>query len=90
MYYDDYVKLDTYDHLSEIRLFPNGENARIYCKEVSTSDGSYYIIAAKFLPKKKSQKIDKSIDRMIKPIEKYEYELEGIATANPGSPGEQN
>jgi len=47
-------------------------------------------IAAKFLEKKKSEKIDKSIDQMIKPIEKYEYELKGIAGQDTGAPDEQN
>jgi hypothetical protein len=90
VYYDDYVKLTAYDGLSEMRLFPNGDNTRIYCKEVSTKDGKFYVIAAKFLEKKKSEKIDKSINQMIKPIEKYEYELTGLAGQNSGAPGEQN
>ena len=90
MYYDDYVRLTGYADLSEMRFFPNGENARIYCKEVNTADGKYFVIAAKFLAKKKSQKIDKAIDQLIKPIEKYEYELEGIAGKNSGASGEQN
>ncbi len=90
MYYDDYVKLNGYADLSEMRFFPNGENARIYCKEVNTGNGNYFVIAAKFLAKKKSQKIDKAIDQLIKPIEKYEYELEGIAGQNSGASEEQN
>lgn len=90
IYYDDYEKLSNYDHLSEIRIFPNGQNARIYCKEVSTADGNFYIIAAKLLPKKTSQKIEKTIDQMIKPVEKYEYEFEGIARENKNTPGQQN
>jgi hypothetical protein len=90
IYYDDYVKLIGYDHLAEMRIFPNGLNARIYCKEESSTDGNYYIVAAKLLPKKTSEKIDKAIDQLIKPIQKYEYEFEGIAGQNPSPPSEQN
>lgn len=90
VYYEDYVKLTGYNDLAEMRLFPNGDNARIYCKEISSKDGKFYVIAAKFLEKKKSEKIDKSIDQKIKPIEKYEYELKGIAGQDTGAPDEQN
>ncbi len=73
VYYDDYVRLTQYDHIAEMRIFPNGMNARIYCKEVSLQNGSYCVIAVKLLPKKTSQKINKAIDQIIKPIELYEY-----------------
>jgi hypothetical protein len=77
IYYDDYVRLTQYDHISEMRIFPNGMNARIYCKEISRPDGHFYVVAAKLLLKKTSEKINKTIDQIIKPIELYEYEFEG-------------
>ncbi len=76
IYYDDYVKLKAYKSLSEMRLFPNGANARIYCKEVNTTQGKFYVVVAKFLEKKKSDPLNKKIDNLIKPIEDYEYEFE--------------
>ncbi len=75
IYYENYVALKDYDNITEIRLYPNGLNARIYCKQVSSKDGSFYIIAAKFLYKKKSQNIDKGTVQFIKPIEGYEYDI---------------
>lgn len=75
MYYDDYVRLSGYENISEIRLFPNGINGRIYCKEMRLPNGNFYIIAVKLLPKKTSNKIDKAIIQFIKPIEQYEYEF---------------
>lgn len=73
MYYDDYVKLE--GSISEMRLFPGGKNIRIYCKEIRGDNGSFYVVAAKLLAKKKDQKITKAIKQIIEPIEKYEYEL---------------
>ena len=71
IYYDDYVKIE--DGISEMRIFPNGMNARIYCKEVKSEEGDFFVIAAKLLPKKKSRKINKEIQQLIDPIKKYEY-----------------
>ena len=72
-YYDDYVKIE--NGISEMRIFPNGVNARIYCREVSTINGSHFIIAAKLLVKKKSMKINKQINQFIDPIKDYDYDL---------------
>jgi hypothetical protein len=74
-YYEDYVKLITFNSLTEIRLFPNGMNARIYCKEGYTEEGTLLIIASKFLEKKKANKIAKEIQNRLRIIEKYEYEI---------------
>jgi putative component of toxin-antitoxin plasmid stabilization module len=73
IYYDDYKKVD--DDISEMRIFPNGINARIYCKEIKTLNKCYYIIAAKYLPKKTSRKINKQIKQFIAPIKSYNYEV---------------
>lgn len=73
IYYEGYEKVQSLENISEMRIFPNGKNARIYCKEVSTDNGCFYVIAAKFLPKKKSMKIDKAIIQFIKPLEDYVY-----------------
>jgi len=73
MYYDNYQKLKEYTHLSEMRICPNHINARIYCKEITTKDGGFHVVAAKLLLKKKSRGIDKAIDQFIQPIQQYEY-----------------
>ena len=74
-YYEDYIKLITFNSLTEIRLFPNGMNARIYCKEGHTEEGTLLIIASMFLEKKKSNKITKELQNRLRIIEKYEYEI---------------
>ena len=75
IYYEDYEKIQNYADLSEMRIFPNGLNARIYCKELSTNNGHFYVVAARLLPKKKSRKINKEIHNFIKPIEGYKYDI---------------
>ena len=74
-YYEDYIKLITFNSLTEIRLFPNGMNARIYCKEGYTEEGTLLIIASMFLEKKKSNKITKELQNRLRIIEKYKYEI---------------
>lgn len=74
-YADGYVKLKEYQNISEMRLFPNGQNMRIYCKEISLNDGNFYVIAAKLLCKKKSDSFEKKLDSFVKPLELYEYGL---------------
>jgi hypothetical protein len=74
-YYEDYIKLISFNELNEIRLFPNGMNARIYCKEGYTEEGTLLIIASMFLEKKKSNKITKELQNRLRIIEKYEYEI---------------
>lgn len=75
IYYEGYQKIINYESLSEMRLFPNGLNARIYCKEISTERGHFYVVVIKLLEKKKSQKIDKKITHSLKAIEDYEYKF---------------
>ena len=74
-YYEDYVKLITFNSLTEIRLFPNGMNARIYCKEGYAEEGTLVIIASMFLKKKKANKISKELENRLRIIEKYQYEI---------------
>lgn len=73
IYYKDYVSIE--DDISEMRIFPNGINARIYCKEVSNEEGEFFVITAKYLSSKKSQKIDKAIKQLIEPIKNYDYDI---------------
>ena len=75
LYYEAYQKIPGYKDLSEMRLFPNGLNIRFYCKEFSCSNGQFYVVVAKLLMKKKSEKINKEIQDLLKPIEDYDYEF---------------
>lgn len=82
IYYEEFENLTGYDNVSEFRIFPNGLNARIYCKEVSANNGNFYVVAAKLLAKKKSDPLNKKISSFIKPIESYIYETNQL----PGAP----
>lgn len=78
MYYDDYVRIhnDSGIKVSEMRFFANGDNARVYCREITLNGNLFCIIMARAIPKKKSQKIDRKIEQIIDAIKKYEYEIE--------------
>lgn len=78
MYYADYKSIWQLENkrITEIRLFPNGKNSRIYCSEFSARDGNLYIIMAVFLEKKKDMSISKKIKPQIEKIKNYEYKLE--------------
>lgn len=79
MYYDDYVRLENYSNIkiTEMRFFPNGDNARVYCMEATLNGNQFCIIMAAALPKKKpSGKIDKAIKQFIDAIKNYKYELQ--------------
>jgi hypothetical protein len=62
-------------HVAAMKFFKGGKNTRVYCVEQKTPEGVFYIIAAKFLPKKKVQKNNKVINGFIKTISDYEYEI---------------
>lgn len=77
MYFDNYKKIRSNhrEAITEIRLFPNGDNGRIYCKE-NIMEGTFHcVIMAVLLEKKKNHKINKSIQQIINRIKTYEYEL---------------
>lgn len=74
MYYEDYEQIE--DNVTCMRFFPNGLNARIYCQEITLNGDVFCIIMSKYLPKKKGNKIDKSIQSLIDALKKYEYEIE--------------
>lgn len=76
MYYENYKRIQVLQgmRVSEMRFFPNGDNCRIYCCEVSNLDGNLFIIMAKLLPKKKDQKITKRIMQVLNTLKAYQYE----------------
>ena len=62
-------------HVTAMKFFKGGKNVRVYCSEVKTADGVFFVIAAKFLPKKKVQQNDKKIKEFIKSVADYEYQV---------------
>lgn len=63
------------DDVCAIKMFKNGSNIRIYCKEFSTTDGTFIVILSELLKKKKSQKNNKSINSIIEKVHTREYEI---------------
>jgi hypothetical protein len=77
MYFDNYKRiiLSHNEAITEIRLFPNGDNCRIYYKAITLNSTLHCIVMAVLVEKKKSQKINKVIQQIINRIKTYEYEL---------------
>ncbi len=78
IYFKDYKRIEIISKIkvTEMRFFPNGDNCRIYCRELNIGETYFCIIMVKVLPNKKSEKIGKSIKQTIEAIKNYEYELQ--------------
>ena len=57
-----------------MKFFKGQENARVYCKEVSTTDKTTVIIAAEVLKRKKQTKLTHKEINIIHRVASYEYE----------------
>ena len=77
IYFDDYKRIKNISgiRVSEMRFFPNGDNCRIYCRELNIEAAMFCIIMVKILPKKKTNRMGKSVKQMIEAIKNYEYEI---------------
>lgn len=62
-------------NVSAMKLFKRGDNDRIYCKEVSTEEGTHVVVAAILYEKKKSQKLTSEQKTIIETVGGYEYEI---------------
>lgn len=73
----DKEDIDEYSKdVTAMKFFKGQENARIYCKEMTTSEGTRIVIAAVLHPRKKSQK-NSMVERVIiKRVGGYEYEID--------------
>lgn len=74
-----YDKEDINEHCKDVtamKFFKGQENARIYCKEMTTAKGTHIVIAAILHPSKKSQKNSQVERIIIKRVGGYEYEID--------------
>ncbi len=62
--------------VTAMKFFKGQENDRIYCREQTTEDGTYVIVTAEILLKKKSNKVTKKEIPLIEKVGQYEYEIE--------------
>lgn len=61
--------------VTAMKMFKNGQNIRLYCKEQKGLSGTYYIIVSELLKKKKSQKNGNTEKTLIKKVSNYDYEI---------------
>lgn len=62
--------------VTAMKFFKGQENDRIYCKELSTSQGIHIVITCELHEKKKNQKNKESEINLIKKVAGYEYEID--------------
>ena len=73
-----YDKEDINDQCKDVtamKFFKGQENDRIYCKEMSTKDGHFIVVAAILYEKKRSQKLTKEQRTIIEKVGGYQYEI---------------
>lgn len=63
------------DGVYAIRMFPQGQNIRIYCKEMSGKNGTYYVIVSELLEKKKTQRNGHVENSLIDKVVSYEFKI---------------
>lgn len=61
--------------VTAMKLFKGGQNIRLYCKEQKGINGTFYIIVAELLPKKKDQKVKGKTKTLIQKVGSYEYKI---------------
>jgi len=76
MYYDKYDKEKIDKHTNNVAAikFFDADNTRIYCQEMTTKNGEFYIICGEVI-NKKVQKNNKQIKSIIKKVSSYDYEI---------------
>ncbi len=76
IYYDNYKKEKINERSKNISAmrFLDVDNTRIYCKEISDTSGTLFVICAVVL-NKKVQKNDRKIRAIIEKIVLYEYKI---------------
>lgn len=75
---DVYDKEDINEKCKDVtamKFFKNGDNDRLYCKEIVRDDKILFIIASELYEKKKTRKNDNRIKSIINKVGGYEYEI---------------
>jgi len=62
--------------VTAMKFFKGQENARIYCKELTTEDKVFVVITSELLERKKSTKLTRKDRQLIEKVASYEYTLE--------------
>ena len=62
--------------VTAMKFFKGQENARLYCKEKSTKDGLFIVVAVEVHERKKSTAVSKKEVTIIEKIAKYDYQIE--------------
>lgn len=73
-----YDKEDINEHCKDVtamKFFKGQENDRIYCKEISTADGTFIVVCAILYENKKSSKLTQEQKNIIEKVGGYQYEI---------------
>lgn len=62
-------------NVTAMKMFKGGQNIRLYCKEQRSPTGTFYVIVAELLRKKKDQKVKERNKNLIHKVGSYEYEI---------------
>jgi len=74
LYGDENINDET-ENVTAMKMFQSGANIRLYCKEQEGLSGTFYVIVAELLPKKKTQKVTGDAKQLIKKVGNYEYKI---------------
>ena len=61
--------------VTAMKFFKGQDNDRIYCREVHSAEGTFGVVAAILLEKKKSQKLTQEQINIIEKVGGYNYEI---------------
>ena len=61
--------------VTAMKFFKGQDNDRIYCKELSTADGTFVVVAAILYEKKKSTKLTIEQKNIIETVAGFKYEI---------------
>lgn len=62
-------------NITAMKFFKGQENDRIYCKEITSKKGTFIVIAAILLERKKNNKLNNQQKLKINNLANYEYEV---------------
>ncbi|MGZ5244598.1 MAG: hypothetical protein ACXWEY_11210 [Bacteroidia bacterium] len=62
--------------VTAMKPFKGGDNDRIYCKEFTTVKGTFIVITAELLLKKKTQSLNSKQIHLIEKVASYEYDID--------------
>lgn len=76
--YDKEVISGNCKDVTAMKFFKGQENDRLYCKEISAENGTFYVVTAELVKRKKDLKVKGKTKGIILKVATYEYDIIGI------------